>query len=81
METFEHYGTYSIRNIGKCEQGIHMPSTISGKYSIYVNEDASTIVLRKELPFKTDKFLKDCEKWEKEPTITLEEAKEVLGAI
>jgi len=56
METYEHYGTYSIRNIGKAEQGIHMPSHLTGKYSIFVNPDYSVIVLRKELGFTTDKF-------------------------
>jgi hypothetical protein len=39
METKEYLGTYQIRKIGKSEQGIHMPSWLSGAFSIYQETD------------------------------------------
>lgn len=41
-------GTYPIRKIGKSEQGIHMPSVLSGTYSIYHNELTGEIILRRQ---------------------------------
>jgi hypothetical protein len=35
---FEYLGTYSIRKIGTSEQGIHMPSDVSGDFKIERNE-------------------------------------------
>lgn len=41
----KYAGTYSVRKIGKSEQGIHMPSDISGNYSIYVEDHGKVIRL------------------------------------
>jgi hypothetical protein len=62
METYEHVGTYPIRTISKGESIIHMPNIATGSFSIYKNEDATCFVLRKELPFKTEKFMRDMDK-------------------
>lgn len=35
----KYHGTYPIRRIGKSEQGIHMPTTLSGDWGIYERED------------------------------------------
>ena len=37
---YKHYhGTYKVRSIGHGEQGIHMPSVLSGDYAIYERHD------------------------------------------
>jgi hypothetical protein len=41
-------GTYPIRKIGKSEQGIHMPSVLSGTYSIYLDETTRDITLKRQ---------------------------------
>jgi hypothetical protein len=35
----KYLGTYPIRKIGKSEQGIHMPSSLCGTFSIYLADD------------------------------------------
>jgi hypothetical protein len=41
-------GTYSIRKIGKSEQGIHMPAAASGTYSIYQAENGDLILKKQD---------------------------------
>jgi hypothetical protein len=45
MEQKKYCGTYHIRNVGKGESAIHMPSYLSGAYSIYLNEKDGTLML------------------------------------
>ena len=45
MDQKKYCGTYHIRRIGKSECGIHMPCTLTGAYSIYLNEKDGMITL------------------------------------
>lgn len=45
MEEKEYLGTYAVRKIGKNEMGIHLPSTISGTFSIYQDKETGVITL------------------------------------
>ena len=40
-----YMGTYPVRRIAKAEQGIHMPTGITGYFSIYKNEDSGVLTL------------------------------------
>jgi len=31
----KYHGTYPVRNIGKAERGIHMPTGLTGEFAIY----------------------------------------------
>lgn len=39
-----YHGTYKVRSIGKGEQGIHMPVSISGDFAIY-EDDTGVVTL------------------------------------
>ena len=45
MEQKKYCGTYHIRRVGKSECGIHMPCTLTGAYSIYLNEQDGVVTL------------------------------------
>jgi len=45
MEQRKYCGTYHIRRVGKSECGIHMPCTLTGAYSIYLNENNGVVTL------------------------------------
>jgi len=38
QENEKYHGTYSVRRIGKSENGIHIPSEFSGDYAIFSDE-------------------------------------------
>jgi hypothetical protein len=58
----EFVGSYVIRRASHGESVIRVPSGATGEYALYANKDCSTIVLRKQMPFKDKKFVKDMEK-------------------
>ena len=45
MNEKKYCGTYHIRKLGKKEFGIHMPGTLAGAYSIYLNEKDGVVTL------------------------------------
>ena len=73
------YGTYPIRTIAHGESIIHIPSGITGKFSIYINDTKDVIILRKDKGLDMDKLIKDVEKLEKDESVPIEEAKKELG--
>ncbi len=73
------YDTYPIRTIAHGESIIHIPSGITGKFSIYINDTKDVIVLRKDKGIDMDKLMWDVEKWEKDESVPIEEAKKELG--
>ena len=79
METFEHHGSYAVRKIGKSENGIHLPSIVTGKFTIYVNKKGDTIILRKQGDLKLGKLMRDLGKTDKEESVSLEDAARELG--
>ena len=46
MTTTEFLGTYPVRNIGKAEQGIHMPVGVTGVFSLYRDPKTKDILLK-----------------------------------
>lgn len=72
-------GTYPIRTIAHGESIIHIPSGITGKFSIYINDAKDVIVLRKDKGIDMDKLMKDVEKWEKDESVMGEEVRKELG--
>jgi len=72
------YGTYPIRTVAHGESIIHIPSGITGKFSIYINDAKDVIVLRKDKGIDMDKLMKDVEKWERDESVQIEEAKKDL---
>lgn len=38
-------GAYPIRNLGRSENGIHMPTGITGRYSIYLFENGNMLLV------------------------------------
>lgn len=61
----EFCGSYKVRRAAHGESVIRVPPQVTGEFAVYVNADASVVVLRKQLPLKEEKFLRDVEKWEK----------------
>lgn len=41
-------GTWPVRRIGKSENGIHLPSMITGMYSLYLDEKTGDVEMRKQ---------------------------------
>ena len=72
------YDTYPIRTVAHGESIIHIPSGITGKFSIYINDAKDVIVLRKDKGIDMDKLMKDVEKWERDESVQIEEAKKDL---
>ena len=72
------YDTYPIRTIAHGESIIHIPSGITGKFSIYINDAKDVIILRKDNGLDMDKLMKDVEKSEKDESVTGEEVKKEL---
>jgi hypothetical protein len=72
-------GTYPIRTIAHGESIIHIPSGITGKFSIYINDAKDVIILRKDKGIDMDKLAKDVGKWEKDESVEMGDAKKELG--
>lgn len=72
-------GTYPIRTIAHGESIIHIPSGITGKFSIYINDAKDVIILRKDKGIDMDKLMKDVEKWEKDDSVPVGDVKKGLG--
>ena len=76
----QYHGTYKVHKIGKSENGIHMPATITGEYAIFADEKADIIILRRAGVFNMEKFLRDMDKIEKEEEfVPLEDVARDLG--
>ena len=38
-------GAYPVRNLGRGENGIHMPNGVTGRYSIYLFENGNVVLV------------------------------------
>ncbi len=45
----KYFGTYSIRRLSKCEAAIRVPSTLTGKYDVYTQDNGMIILVPKEV--------------------------------
>jgi len=75
------YGTYNVRKIGKSENGIHLPSVVTGEFAIYVNEKADVVILRKQGDLKLGKLMRDLDKAALEDSVSLEDAARELRLV
>lgn len=81
METPREYvGSYKVRTGSHNESVIHVPKKATGEFAMYANKDYSVIVLRKQLPFNEKRLIRDLDKANAEPSVPIEEAKNVVGA-